>query len=321
MASKTLAGNTGSPGSAGGTGSAGASARSPKSSLNRQGWAAGILMVLPYTIFFALFSLIPILYGFRVSFYDWSLLGDKTFIGLQNYTNLFADEEFRSNLFNTVLFTVVSVPLITGVGLLLAVLVNGIRKGQSFLRISFFMPYVLSVSVISSIWVIFLQPYTGLLNKILRGIGLAGGEIFWLADPTLAWASIVMATLWWTIGFVFVLFLAGLQDIPESFYEAAGLEGASRWQTFRYITFPSLSRVTVLVVVLQTIASFKIFGQSKLITGGGPAGATKTVVFSIYENGFQTFQMGYASAIAFVLMLVILAVSLLQTLLLRKLGE
>lgn len=311
MATQTLADRkkTGSP------------ARAQRSSLRRQGWVTGVLMVLPYTIFFLLFSMIPILYGFGVSFYDWSLLGDKTFIGLQNYVNLMQDEEFRTNLLNTVLFTVVSVPLITGVGLLLAVMVNGIRKGQAFLRISFFMPYVLSVSVISSIWVIFLQPYTGLLNRILRGIGLINSEIFWLSDSTLAWASIIMATLWWTIGFVFVLFLAGLQDIPESYYEAAGLEGANRWQTFRYITFPSLSRVTVLVVVLQTIASFKIFGQSKLITGGGPAGATKTVVFSIYENGFQTFQMGYASAIAFVLMLVILVISLLQTLLLRRFGE
>jgi len=311
MATKTLTGGK----------NTGASARAPRSSLRRQGWVTGVLMVLPYTIFFLLFSMIPILYGFGVSFYDWSLLGDKTFIGLQNYANLMQDEEFRANLLNTVLFTVVSVPLITGVGLLLAVMVNGIRKGQAFLRISFFMPYVLSVSVISSIWVIFLQPYTGLLNRVLRGIGLINSEIFWLSDSTLAWASIIMATLWWTIGFVFVLFLAGLQDIPESYYEAAGLEGANRWQTFRYITFPSLSRVTVLVVVLQTIASFKIFGQSKLITGGGPAGATKTVVFSIYENGFQTFQMGYASAIAFVLMLVILVISLLQTLLLRRFGE
>ncbi|NGZ76342.1 carbohydrate ABC transporter permease [Saccharibacillus alkalitolerans] len=311
MASKTLSEG----------GSTGARARAPRSSLRRQGWITGVMMVLPYTIFFLLFSLIPILYGFGVSFYDWSLLGDKTFVGLENYGNLMQDEEFRANLLHTVLFTVVSVPLITGFGLLLAVLVNGIRKGQAFLRISFFMPYVLSVSVISSIWVIFLQPYTGLFNQILRGIGLIDSEIFWLSDSTLAWVSIIMATVWWTIGFVFVLFLAGLQDIPESFYEAAGLEGASRWQTFRYITFPSLSRVTVLVVVLQTIASFKIFGQSKLITGGGPAGATKTVVFSIYENGFQTFQMGYASAIAFVLMLVILIISLLQTLLLRRFGE
>ncbi|GGN94127.1 carbohydrate ABC transporter permease [Saccharibacillus kuerlensis] len=310
MASKTITDSSG-----------GAGARTPRRSLRRQGWVTGVLMVLPYTIFFLLFSMIPILYGFGVSFYDWSLLGEKSFIGLANYRNLLQDEEFRANLMNTVMFTLISVPLISGFGLLLAVMVNGIRKGQAFLRISFFMPYVLSVSVISSIWVIFLQPYTGLLNRILRGIGVISSEIFWLSDSTLAWASIIMATLWWTIGFVFVLFLAGLQDIPESFYEAAGLEGANRWQTFRYITFPSLSRVIVLVIVLQTIGSFKIFGQSKLITGGGPAGATKTVVFSIYENGFQTFQMGYASAIAFVLMLVILIISLLQTTLLRRFGE
>ncbi|WP_458119556.1 carbohydrate ABC transporter permease [Paenibacillus sp. Z6-24] len=286
--------------------------------LARQGWVTGVMMVLPYTIFFLLFSLFPILYGLRVSFYDWSLLGDKEFIGFLNYTTLLQDEEFRNNLLHTVLFTVVSVPLICGIGLLLAVLIHGIRRGQAFFRAAVFMPYVLSVSVISSIWVIFLQPYSGLFNQILRTLGLINSEIFWLSEPLLAWASIIMSTIWWTVGFVFVLFLAGLQDIPASFYEAGQIEGANRWQTFWHITFPSLSRITILVVVLQTIASFKIFGQSKLITGGGPAGATKTVVFSIYENGFQTFQMGYASAIAFVLMIVILVISVLQTLVLRK---
>lgn len=288
-------------------------------SLAHQGWITGILMILPYTIFFALFSLFPILYGLRISFYDWSLLGDKVFVGFQNYTNLIADEEFRSNLMHTVIFTIISVPLVSGIGLLLAILVHGIRRGQSFFRISVFMPYVLSVSVISSIWVIFLQPYTGLFNQILRALGLIHEEIFWLSEPTLAWAAIIMSTIWWTVGFVFILFLAGLQDIPASFYEAGQIEGANRWQTFWYITLPSLSRITILVIVLQTIASFKIFGQSKLITGGGPAGATKTVVFSIYENGFQTFQMGYASAIAFVLMIVILVISLVQTFILRRL--
>lgn len=286
--------------------------------LSRQGWVTGILMVLPYTIFFLLFSLFPILYGLRVSFYDWSLLGDRTFIGLGNYVTILQDEEFLGNLRNTVLFTLVSVPLVSGIGLLLAVLVHQIRRGQAFFRSAVFMPYVLSVSVISSIWVIFLQPYSGLFNRMLHALGLINSEIFWLSDPLLAWASIVMSTVWWTVGFVFVLFLAGLQDIPAAYYEAGEIEGANRWQAFWYITFPSLSRITILVIVLQTIASFKIFGQSKLITGGGPAGATKTVVFSIYENGFQTFQMGYASAIAFVLMIVIMVISLLQTLILRR---
>ncbi len=286
--------------------------------LSRQGWVTGLLMVLPYTIFFLLFSLFPILYGLRVSFYDWSLLGDRTFIGLGNYITILQDEEFLGNLRNTVLFTLVSVPLVSGIGLLLAVLVHHIRRGQAFFRAAVFMPYVLSVSVISSIWVIFLQPYSGLFNRMLHALGLINSEIFWLSDPLLAWASIVMSTVWWTVGFVFVLFLAGLQDIPAAYYEAGEIEGANRWQAFRYITFPSLSRITILVIVLQTIASFKIFGQSKLITGGGPAGATKTVVFSIYENGFQTFQMGYASAIAFVLMIVIMVISLLQTWILRR---
>ncbi|MED5017156.1 sugar ABC transporter permease [Paenibacillus chibensis] len=289
--------------------------------VDTRGWAAGILMVLPYTICFVLFSLIPILYGFRVSFYDWALLGDKVFVGLGNYVQLFSDEEFRSNLLNTIVFTVISVPVIVVLGLLLAVLVNSIRKGQAVFRASVFLPYILSISVISSIWVIFLQPYSGLLNNLLKGIGIISKDIFWFANPQLAWLAIIMATAWWTVGFVFILYLAGLQDIPAAYYEAGQIEGASRWQSFWHITLPSLSKVTVLVIVLQTIASFKIFGQSKLITGGGPAGATKTVVFSIYENGFSTFQMGYASAISFVLMAVILVVSILQNVVLRRLDR
>ncbi|MGF7030778.1 multiple sugar transport system permease protein [Paenibacillus mucilaginosus] len=277
----------------------------------------GFWMVVPYLLFFAAFSLIPILFGLRISFYQWALIGERKFVGLQNYLDLFSDAEFLTNTWHTVIFVLVSVPLMTAAGLLLALLANGLVRGRTLFRAAVFLPMLLSVSVISSIWVIFLQPYTGLMSQVLGALG-ASREVYWLSDPLLAWVSIVMSTLWWTAGFVFILYLAGLQDIPQTHYEAARIEGAGRWDSFRLITWPSLSRVTVLVVVLQTISSFKIFGQSKLITGGGPAGSTKTIVFSIYEKGFQHFELGYASAISFILLLIILLISLLQFRLLRE---
>ncbi|MCZ8520763.1 MULTISPECIES: carbohydrate ABC transporter permease [Paenibacillus] len=282
----------------------------------RSGWT-GFFMVVPYLLFFSAFSLLPILYGFRISFYEWTLIGERKFVGLHNYASLFTDEEFLSNTWHTVMFAMVSVPLLSALGLFLALLANGLVRGQTLFRAAVFLPMLLSVSVISSIWVIFLQPYTGLISQVLGRLG-ASEEIYWLSDPVLAWVSIILSTLWWTVGFVFILYLAGLQDIPATHYEAAKMEGASRLESFRYITFPSLSRVTVLVVVLQTISSFKIFGQSKLITQGGPAGSTKTMVFSIYEKGFQYFELGYASAISFVLLLIILLISMLQFTLLRE---
>ncbi|UJF32519.1 carbohydrate ABC transporter permease [Paenibacillus hexagrammi] len=209
------------------------------------------------------------------------------------------------------------VPLLTVSGLLVSLLVNNVRRGKTFYRASVFLPMMLSVSVMASIWVIFLQPYTGILSVVLKDIGI-NHEIFWLSDGKLAWVSLFISTLWWTLGFNLVLYLAALQDIPAVYYEAAQIEGATRWQSLRFITLPSLSRITALVVVLQTISSFKIFGQSQLITGGGPAGATKTIVFSIYEHGFHSFEMGYASAISMVLMLIIFIVSILQYVFLQR---
>ncbi|OXM86000.1 carbohydrate ABC transporter permease [Paenibacillus rigui] len=277
----------------------------------RKSWGIGYIMVLPYFLFFVLFSLVPIFFGLRISFYDWALLGTKKFVAFKNYHNLLIDKEFWIYTWHTFMFVIISAPLLVLTGLALALLINQIRKWQSFFRASVFLPMMLSVSVISTIWVIFLQPYSGLLSQLLKLVGYQK-EIFWISQPILAWVSIIIATVWWTVGLVFILYLAGLQDIPQTFYEAGQIEGASRWQSFRFITLPSLSRVTLLVIVLQTIACFKIFGQSKLITSGGPAGGTKTIVFMIYEKGFKTFDLGYASAVSILLMMIIMIISALQ---------
>jgi len=282
-------------------------------------WISGWIMVLPYFLFFLVFSLYPIVQGFQLSLHKWSLFGDNTFVGFKNYLDLLQDPKFLRFLGLTLGFAAVSVPLFTAAGLLLALLVNGLRRAKTFFRSVLFYPYILSVSVISSIWVVLLQPYTGEFSRLIKWLGVET-EVFWLTDPKLAWVSLLMATLWWTIGFNFVLFLAALQDIPDTLYEAAKMDGANRWQLFRHITLPSLSRVTVLVVILQTIASLKLFGQSYLITGGGPAEATRTLIFYIYDKGFTEYELGYASAIGFYVLLLIGMISLIQFKLLNRKG-
>lgn len=269
------------------------------------------VFLAPYLLFYSIFMLYPIVKGFIVSLYEWTIGNERTFVGLGNYKAMFQDSFFWESLGNTLYFVVISTPTLVVVGILLALLVNAKLIGTGFLRSAFFLPHILSISVISSIWVFVLQPYTGLLNSVLKSIGV-GTEVFWLSSPNLAWFSILLATIWWTVGFNMILFLAGLQEIPDDLYEAARIDGASSWHCFRYITLPSLKGVILLVVVLQSIASFKLFGQSYLMTNGGPGTATRTLVQYIYEKGFRANEMGLASAMSYVLFLVMILFALVQ---------
>ncbi|WP_368737763.1 carbohydrate ABC transporter permease [Bacillus sp. EB106-08-02-XG196] len=269
------------------------------------------VFLAPYLLFYSIFMLYPIVKGFIVSLYEWTIGNERTFVGLGNYKAMFQDSFFWESLGNTLYFVVISTPTLVVVGILLALLVNAKLNGTGFLRSAFFLPHILSISVISSIWVFVLQPYTGLLNSVLKSIGVST-EVFWLSSPNLAWFSILLATIWWTVGFNMVLFLAGLQEIPDDLYEAARIDGANSWHCFRYITLPSLKGVILLVVVLQSIASFKLFGQSYLMTNGGPGTATRTLVQYIYETGFRANEMGLASAMSYVLFLVMILFALVQ---------
>lgn len=229
------------------------------------------------------------------------------------------DSQFWLAFGNTVLFVLLSTPLIVGVGLLLALALN--RKGRmiGLLRTLFFAPYVLSVSVLTLIWAFLLNPQLGLVGELFTSLGLE--PISWLTSPTWAMPAIVVTTLWWTVGFNVVLFLAGLQDIDASLYEAAELDGAGALQRFRHITIPGLERTTLLVVVLQIIASFQIFGQVFIMTRGGPGGATRVSVQHIYESGFRDLELGYASAMSVFLFVVMVAFSALQFRLVRERGQ
>ncbi|WP_173915980.1 carbohydrate ABC transporter permease [Halobacillus sp. Marseille-Q1614] len=275
------------------------------------------LFLFPFMLLYAWFMLYPIIQGFFISLTSGSFGAPRVFSGVDNYMRLLRDNDFWQSLWNTIYFVLISTPTIVIFGLILALIVNAKLKGTTFLRSAFFMPYMLSISVMASIWVFILQPYTGFLNAILQQLGVSQ-EIFWLGNEHLAWISILVATLWWTLGFNMVLFLAGLQDISEEMYEAADIDGASSWAKFFHITLPSLKGVITLVVILQSVASFKLFGQPWLMTGGGPGDATRPLVQYIYELGFIQWDPGYASAVSYVLFGVMAIFAALQYKLLVK---
>ncbi|WP_375386154.1 carbohydrate ABC transporter permease [uncultured Microbacterium sp.] len=220
------------------------------------------------------------------------------------------DEIFWTSLRNTLVFTIVSTPILIGLGLALALLVNTKGRGRAVYRAAFFLPYVLPISAVTLIWSYMLNPDRGLIAGFLGWFGLEG--IPWLSDPALAMPAIIVTSVWWGVGFNMVLFLAGLQDIEPAYYEAASLDGASWWQQFRHVTVPGLSHVTILVAVTQFIASFQIFGQVYIMTRGGPGTATVVLIQHIYETGFKNYQLGYAAAISVFLFVVMAAVAAIQ---------
>ncbi len=273
---------------------------------------AGYAFLFPFLAIYAVFNLYPMIQGFIISFFKWNITGTKTFIAFDNYIRLFQDPVFWKALTNTLLYVLISTPIFMLGALVLALIVDSkLLMGRTFVRSTFFLPNILAVSITAVIWLNLLQPYTGLLNAGLHAIGIEQ-EVFWLTSETLVWPSIVLVTFWWNTGYYMLIYLAGLQEIPTEQYEAAAIDGATGLQRIIRITVPCLKRTHLLVLFLQAIASFKIFGQVFLITNGGPAGASRTLLQYVYETGFTTFQIGQASAASFVLLLVILSVSIVQ---------
>lgn len=264
----------------------------------------------PFLVLYAAFLVGPAIYGFVLSFFDTSIVrtGLGQFVGLSNYAEAFATSGFWWSLWHTLLFTIMTtVPLVV-LALALAILADRVRRGRWFYRLVFFAPYVLPSSVLALMWVWLYQPTFGLFSSWLSFIGISAPA--WLAEPQWAMASVAIATIWWTLGFNFVLYLAGLQEISPDLYDAAAMDGAGPWKQIWRITVPMLGRTTTLVAVLQVIASLKIFDQIYLMTMGGPGNATRPAIQYIYDMGFVNFRVGYASAVSVLLFLVILVVSL-----------
>ena len=279
---------------------------------------AAVLFTTPFFVLYILFLLWPILAAARTSLFDKSLTGHASWAGLRNYTDLLNDSNFWSAMWHTALFTLLSTPPLVGIALGLALLVSRVRRFQWLYRLSFFAPYVLPVSVVVLIWNWLFQPGFGLINSYLTSLGLS--EVNWLGQPFVAMLAVVIATVWWTVGFNFVLYLAGLQEIPRELYEAAATDGATPRQQTRRITLPLLTSTTALVTVLQVIASLKVFDQIYLLQNGtaGPQNSTRPAIQYIYESGFTQARVGYASAMAFVFFLAVVAISLALFALLRR---
>ncbi|EFH84005.1 carbohydrate ABC transporter permease [Ktedonobacter racemifer] len=278
----------------------------------------GFGFVLPFLLIYVVFLVWPVILGFRMSFFNWTIGGKgvSNFLGLANYQELIGDPAFWSSLWTTIVFTVISTPVLVIIALLLALLVNRAIPAQSLFRTIFFAPFILPVSVVTLIWSWLYQPGFGLINGTLTSLGLK--EVPWLTDTHVAMIAVVILTTWWTVGFNFVLYLAGMQQIPHELLEAANIDGAGSWSRIRWITIPLLRRSTVLIVILQVIASLQLFTQTYLLTGGGPNFSTRSIIQYIYENGFTSFRMGLASAMSYVFFILVLLVSLGQFALLNR---
>lgn len=280
--------------------------------LRRSDVGVALLFLAPNLIGFLVFTARAVIEAFRLSFYRADLLTPEIWVGLDNYRRLlFTDDLFRKILFNTAYYTFGSVPLTIIAGLLLAVLVNAPLRGMTLFRTAFFMPVVSSVVAVSLLWQWLYNSDFGLINETLRWLGVRNPPI-WLSDPRWAMPALIIMSVWRQAGYNMVIFLAGLQGIPQHLYEAAEIDGANRWQRFWAITLPLLSPTTFFVLVISIIGSFQVFDQALILTNGGPADATHTVVMYIYNQGFQFFKMGYAAAVAWVLFLIIFVLTILQ---------
>jgi multiple sugar transport system permease protein len=291
----------------------------------RHGWRQDLIgwsFAAPFVILFGIFLALPILAAFVLSFTSFGLRDlqnpiGTNFIGLKNYTDLFADPKFWKSLGNTVYFVVVGVPLTLALGLVIAnALSRGITRFRTAFRVGYYLPVITSIVAIAVVWRFLLNPDVGLINLLLQKIGISGPD--WLANPALAMPSIIAMAVWRNVGFAVVVFVAGMQAIPAMLYEAASIDGAGRWQSFRFVTLPMLRPTILFMLVITTIGYLQLFEEPYVMTDGGPLDATLSVTMYMYQQGFTFFHQGYASAIAYVLFVIVAIVAFLQFRFLRS---
>jgi multiple sugar transport system permease protein len=275
-----------------------------------QQWLVGYGFLLPDLLGLAVFVVLPIAGAFYISFHDWTGIGNQQWAGLDNYKTLIHDKAFLQSLKITAIYTVSFVPLLFIISLGLALLVNQGLRLTGAMRTAFFAPYMVSLVISSVVWSFMLQDPAGVINVIIGWFGFAPQP--WLGSTKLALISVILVTLWQSVGYSMIIFLAGLQDIPSVYYEAARVDGAGPWRRFVSITLPLLKPTSVFVLVISFIGAFQLFDPIFVMTQGGPANATTTAVYYIYQQAFQYLQLGYASALSVVLFAIILVFSLLQ---------
>jgi multiple sugar transport system permease protein len=268
------------------------------------------LFLLPYLVVFVLFRFGPVVGGFLTSFTSWSIVGAPRFVGLANYAALARDPLFYTSVRNTFYFLALTAPALIGLGFVLALVLNRPLVGRGAARVLIFAPYAMMSAVVGILWTWILDSNFGLLNYYLAKVHL--GPIPWLSSDAAAMPAIALTTVWWTVGYNMVIFLAGLQDIPPQLEESARVDGAGPWQILWFVTIPVLRPTTFVVVMLTIINTFQVFDQVYVMTGGGPGTATLTLVQYLFFQAFQTFKLGYGSAIAYITFALLLAMAWLQ---------
>jgi multiple sugar transport system permease protein len=289
----------------------------PAATSARAAWSAagsearsGVLFVAPYLIVFTVLLIYPLISGIWLSLHKADLFGGSQFIGLENYARLFRDAVFLKAVRNTLYFVLLTVPPLTLIGLGLALALNNRSRASALLRGLFFSSSILSVTIVTLIWRMVLIPDGGLIANVLTRFGLS--PIAFLSDAHLALPAIAITTIWWCIGLPMMLFLAALQQVPKELYEAATLDNAGRWRTLVSITLPSIRRTALVVVIIELILQFQLFGQSQIMTLGGPNNASLPIVLFIYQVGFQRWDIGYAAAASEILFCMILIAAMTQ---------
>lgn len=271
------------------------------------------MFLAPFLILFGIFVVRSIIYSGYMSFFDWKVMqrGAQTFVGLRNYQELFRDSVWWEALRNTALFALYTVIGTTLLALGTALLLQRRLPGSNWFRAIYYAPSILSVGVVALVWTWLMNSEFGTINFVLRSIGLA--PVNWTGNPNVVLFSLALVTIWWGFGFPMLVFLAGLQNIPEQLYEAARIDGAGSWDLFRYITLPLLRPTLLFVTVTGFISHFQVFGQPYFMTNsGGPGRASYTAILYLYDAAWEAFRMGYASAVAFTLAAILLVITLIQ---------
>ncbi|MFA9560344.1 carbohydrate ABC transporter permease [Evansella sp. AB-rgal1] len=277
---------------------------------------AGYTFIAPAYLLFVIFLFIPVIWAFYLSFTSYTIFTPGEFVGIGNYSRLVNDNSFRTALWNTTYYALMVIPLNISISLCLALLVNRKMKGMNFFRAAYYVPVVTSIIAASMIWMWLYDSNNGLINYVLIQLGFNPQS--WLNDPNLALPALAFMRVWKGVGWNMVIFLAGLQSIPKTLYEAASIEGAGGWKSFWKITWPLLAPTTFFVFVMATISTFQTFGEIYAMTSGGPVGSTTTLVYLIFVYGFERYEMGYAAAIAFVLFFIIFVLTLINMFITQK---
>jgi multiple sugar transport system permease protein len=267
--------------------------------------------ILPNLLIFALFTLIPMAFSMVLSLLHWDGANVVSWAGLENFKDMLDDDTFRIALINTFYYVIGTVPLTMAASLGLALLLNQPLKGRNFFRTTFFFPYVASLVAVAAVWNMIFHPAMGPVNELLTWLGVANPPR-WTASVDWAMPTVIMASIWRGMGYYMIIYLAALQGIPPYLYEAADIDGANSWQKFRYVTVPMLTPATFFVSVLLTISSFKVFDLILVMTNGGPGRATNVLVIHTYNTAFREFRFGYSSAIAMVLFVIVLIITIVQ---------